>query len=62
MIIQVIASTDGKYIGHIADTDKPMVSPDGIKFNPTKIQHLGGNIYRYSNSNYVLEVRDITNG
>jgi len=62
MIVQVIASTDKKYIGLIADTDQPLVAPDGIKFNPTKIQYLGNDIYRYSNSNYVIEVRDITNG
>lgn len=62
MIVQVITSTDKKYIGLVADLDKPFISPDGIKFNPTKIQYLGNGIYRYSNSNYVIEVKDINHG
>ena len=59
MIVQVIASTDRKYIGLVVDTDNPFISPDGIKFNPTKVQALGNGVYRYSNSNYVIEVKEI---
>ena len=62
MIVQVISTTDGKYIGEKADVSKPIVSPDGVNFVPTKVQDLGGGYYRYSNSNYVIEVKAITNG
>ncbi len=62
MIVQIIETTDGKYIGLIADTDKPMISPDGIEFHPAKVQDLGNGLYRFSNSNYIIEAKDITNG
>ena len=62
MIVQVVNTTDGKYIGNIFDTDTPNVSSDGIQWHPDKFQVLGGGYYRYSNSNYVVEVKDITNG
>ena len=59
MIVQITNTTDGKYIGETADTTKPMVSSDGINFVPTKVQDLGGGYFRYSNSNYVIEVKKI---
>ena len=62
MIVRVISSTDKKYLGLVVDTNKPLVSPDGITFNPTKVQSLGGGYYRYSNSNYVIDVKDINHG
>jgi len=62
MIVQIIETTDDKYIGLIADTDRPMVSPDGITFHPTKVQDLGNGLYRFSNSNYIIEAKDITHG
>ena len=63
MIVQVINTTDKKYIGDTFDTDEDVnVSSDGIQWHPEKFQDLGGGYYRYSNSNYVVEVKDITNG
>ena len=62
MIVRVISSTDKKYLGLVVDTNKPLVSPDGITFNPTKVQSLGDGYYRYSNSNYVIDVKDINHG
>lgn len=60
MIVQVVNTTDGKYIGEIFDTDTPDIS--SIQWHPDVFQVLGGGYYRYSNSNYVVEVKDITNG
>lgn len=62
MIVQVINTTDGKYIGEKADVSKPITSPDGINFVPTKVQDLGGGYYRYSNSNYVIECKEVLDG
>ena len=60
MIVQVVATTDGKYVGNIFDTNEYVnVSSDGIEWHPDKFQDLGGGYYRYSNSNYVVEVKKI---
>ena len=61
MIVQVVSTTDGKYVGDTFDTDED-VSNGGIQWYPDKFQDLGGGYYRYSNSNYVIEVKDIANG
>ena len=62
MIVQIISTTDGKYIGEKADVSKPIVSPDGINFAPTKVQDLGGGYYRYSNSSYVIDCKEVLDG
>jgi hypothetical protein len=62
MLRQVTGTTDGKYVGLIFDDKEPFLSPDGILFEPTKIQDLGGGYVRYSNSHYVISTREIKNG
>ncbi len=59
MIVQVTSTTDGKYVGNIFDTDTPNTSSDGIQWHPDTFQDLGGGYYRYSNSNYVVEVKQV---
>lgn len=59
MIVEIVETTDNKYIGLVYDTDKPLKSPDGITFNPTKIENVGDGYYRYSNSNYVLLAKEV---
>lgn len=58
---RVIETTDGKYIGVVFDDTKPLVSSDGIKFTPTKIQDLGDGLIRFSNAHYVVLTKEITN-
>lgn len=59
MKVRIINTTDGKYIGLVFDTEKALTAPDGITFHPTKVQTLGEGMYRYSNSNYVAEVKEV---
>ena len=59
MIVQILSTTDGKYEGLVFDTDKPLVSPDGVTFRSAKIQNLGNGYYRFSNSHYVVDVKEV---
>jgi hypothetical protein len=52
-------TTDNKYIGITFDDAEPFITPDGITFQPTKIQNLGDGYVRYSNSNYVILTKEI---
>jgi len=56
---RVVETTDGKYIGLVFDDTKPLKSPDGITFHPTKVQDLGGGYVRYSNSNFSVLAKTI---
>lgn len=58
---RVVETTDGKYIGVVFDDTKPLVSSDGISFNPEKVQDLGNGMVRYSNAHYVVLTKEITN-
>lgn len=62
MIRRVIETTDGKYLGLEFDDTKPIITPDGITFEPTKVQDLGNGLIRYSNSNYVVLTKAVKNG
>ena len=60
MIEQITATTDGKYIGVLIEThEPPILRPDGVPFYFDKMQALGGNMWRYSNSSYVVETIEI---
>lgn len=59
MIVQIIDTTDGKYIGLKIDVDKQIVFPDGVIFTPSIKQDLSGGILRYSNSNYTIVIKKI---
>ena len=52
MIRQVIDTTDGKYIWLTFSDLQKFLSPDGISFNPTKVQDLWDGFVRYSNTHY----------
>ena len=59
---QIVETTDGKYLGFIFDDTKPLVSSDGISFHPTVVQDLGNGFIRYSNSNYIVLTKEVTDG
>lgn len=61
MIRRIIETTDGKYIGYrFDDTQKPLFVD--IEFVPDKVQHIGSGLVRYSNANYVVLTREVSNG
>ena len=62
MIAKIVKTTDGQSVGRVIDLSKPLVGVCGLNFHPTKVQDLGGGYYRYSNSNYVIEVKEIADG
>jgi len=57
-MMQITASTDGRFIGHVFDADEPIVL-DGYVFVPDLIKPLAAQEFRYSNSNYVIDVKEI---
>ncbi|RLA19248.1 MAG: hypothetical protein DRQ56_05805 [Gammaproteobacteria bacterium] len=59
MIVKILATTDGKYVGLSFDTEVPMIAPDGVTFHPTKIQNMGNGYFQFSNSNYVVLTKQV---
>lgn len=55
---QIIATTDGKFIGMEVDPSLPLIL-DGVEFVPDKIIPISEGVYRYANSNYVIDVKEI---
>ena len=57
---RIVHTTDGKYVGQIVDTSVyPIVGSDGAVFDVSKMQEVGGGKRRYSNSNYVIETKEV---
>lgn len=56
-MIQIIATTDGRFVGKILDINEPIVL-DGFVFVPDKTQQHDG-LYRLSNSSYVIDAKEI---
>lgn len=56
-MIQIIATTDGRFIGKIIDINESIIL-DGFIFVPDKIQNVDG-LYRLSNSSYVIDAKEI---
>lgn len=52
---KIVSSTDKKHLGAIAEINGKSVSVNGLTYYFDKIQFIG-NIKRFSNSNYVLEI------
>lgn len=55
--LQVISTTDGKFIGFIFNPDEPIIL-SGFLFIPDKVQHQAGGVIRLSNSNYVIDAKE----
>lgn len=57
-MMQVVTTTDGRFIGYQFDPEEPMVF-DGFVFTPDKVvQQLDG-LTRLSNSNYVIDAKEL---
>ena len=54
---QIIATTDGKFIGLIIDDSDTVFNLNGYDFKADKIQTLDAGIVRFSNSNYVIDTK-----
>ena len=57
-MMQIVNTTDGRFIGREFDPGAPMVF-DGFSFTPDKGQPLPGGMVRLSNSNYVIDAKEI---
>ena len=57
-MMQIVTTTDGRFIGRQFDPAEPLVL-DGFQFVPDKVQPLPGGMVRLSNSNYVIDAKDI---
>lgn len=58
MILKVLSSTDGQFLGMKFDDEQPIVFK-GFEFKPTKIEAAADGITRFSNSNYVILAKSI---
>mgnify|MGYP003656350757 CR=1 FL=1 len=65
MKLEVIKTTDNNFLGRTFDV--PSINLTGVNipvstdvvFSITKSEDLGGGIHRYSNSNYIVIVREV---
>ena len=56
MILQIVATTDGKFLGMTFDDEQPIILNhfNGFEFKPTEIKNIGDGLIQLSNSNYVV--------
>lgn len=57
-MMQIISTTDGKFVGLIFDPQKPIML-GGTLFRYDKMQSLSVGYFRFSNSNYVIDTKEI---
>ena len=57
-MMQIISTTDQKYIGLVFDETQPLIL-DGVEFDIEKVQSLADGVVRLSNSNYVIEAKEL---
>ncbi len=55
---QIIETTDGMFIGMEFDPAQPLIL-NGAEFVPDKIIPIGDGMFRYANSSYVIDVKEI---
>ena len=58
-MMQIIQTTDKKYIGHVFDEDNLPLQLEHVEFMPDVIEPLGNGVVRFSNSNYVLLAKKV---
>lgn len=57
-MMQIIGSTDGKFIGRVFDPEQPLVL-NGVVFVADRVAQVSNGVFRFSNSNYVIDVKEI---
>ena len=58
MKIQIISSTDNKFLGKVIQDVFPVMLDDDTEFYPDNNIKIGGKITRYHNSNYSIDVQE----
>ena len=59
MKLRIIGTTDGQFLGH-EFTDKFPIILGGSTFSPDTVpQPLGGNAWRFHNSNYQIDAEEV---
>lgn len=53
MILRILSSTDGKFLGMTFDDEQPIIL-NGFEFKPTETKDIGDGLIQVSNSNYVV--------
>jgi hypothetical protein len=64
MLARIIFSTDAKFVGSVVEIKDSKTSaplPTGETMEITGRMHLGNGVWRFWNSNYILDVEEITN-
>lgn len=58
MKVQIISSTDNRFLGKIISDTFPLMLDDHTEFNPDGHMNVGAKITRYYNSNYSIDVQE----
>lgn len=62
MLVKIIRTTDGKFVGNEVEIKEQITFSDGSVFYYEKSEEIEGGILRYSNPSYVILTRKINNG
>ena len=54
MILRILSSTDGKFVGVTFNSDQQPIILGSFEFKPTKIEDIGEGLIQLSNSNYIV--------
>jgi len=57
-MMQVVTTTDGRFVGRLFDPAEPMIF-DGFRFVPDKVAVQPDGLVRLSNSNYVIDAKEL---
>jgi hypothetical protein len=59
MQLEIITTTDGRFIGHVIDTTpRPIVLDAADLFWPDRIWQIAPGVWRLANSNYVIDAKE----
>lgn len=58
MMLSILDTTDGKYLGKVFDSEQPLFLSNS-EFVPDKVIEVAPGEFRFSNSSYVIDVKEI---
>jgi hypothetical protein len=59
MLLKIITTTDGKFVGHLIDKDaRPIALRADVLFTPDKVVKISDTMWRLSSSNYVIDAQE----
>jgi hypothetical protein len=58
-MMQILQTTDKKFIGHVFDEKDLPLRFEGVEFVPDRVDELANGVTQFSNSNYVITAKKV---